>query len=369
MPPSDRLLEAFAPAKINLWLHVTGRRADGLHELDSLVTFADVGDRLSIAPADELSLTVSGPFAAALGTAAENLVLRAARALALQCGVPAEAALHLEKNLPVASGIGGGSADAAAALRLCVRLWQVEIEEAALGEVALGLGADVPVCLAGETVRMTGIGERLAPLVPPPTPTPAVLINPGVAVSTGQVFGALAGTLFAAGRCQGRRFFGACPGQPQRSRSAGYRACAGNRGSPGRPARRAGAAAGAHVGQRRHLLRPVRPRRGGGGSGARHRGSAPVLVGRRLPDRPSGLSGRWLQEQDQGRNHDHRAQRQAPEQRLVHPAEKACAGPGAEDEHRRRESPGGRAESRSAASGIRRPARLRARRRRRSAPA
>ena len=197
MPPSDRLLEAFAPAKINLWLHVTGRRADGLHELDSLVAFADIGDRLSIAPADGLSLTVSGPFAAALGTAAENLVLRAARALALQCGVPAEAALHLEKNLPVASGIGGGSADAAAALRLCVRLWQVEIEEAALGEVALSLGADVPVCLAGETVRMTGIGERLAPLVPPPTPTPAVLINPGVAVSTGQVFGALSGRFSA----------------------------------------------------------------------------------------------------------------------------------------------------------------------------
>ena len=192
MPPTDRLLEAFAPAKINLWLHVTGRRADGYHELDSLVAFADVGDRLSIAPADGLSLTVSGPFAAALGAAAENLVLRAARALALHCGVPAEAALHLEKNLPVASGIGGGSADAAAALRLCARLWRVEIEEAALAEVALSLGADVPVCLAGETVRMTGIGERLAPLVPPP-PTPAVLINPGVAVSTGQVFGALAG--------------------------------------------------------------------------------------------------------------------------------------------------------------------------------
>ena len=193
MPPTDRLLEAFAPAKINLWLHVTGQRADGYRELDSLVAFADVGDRLSIAPADGLSLTVSGPFAAALGTAAENLVLRAARALALHCGVPAEAALHLEKNLPVASGIGGGSADAAAALRLCARLWQVEIEEAALAGVALVLGADVPVCLAGETVRMTGIGEGVAPLVPPPPPIPAVLINPGVAVSTGQVFDALAG--------------------------------------------------------------------------------------------------------------------------------------------------------------------------------
>ena len=192
-PRSDPALRAFAPAKINLWLHVTGRRPDGRHELDSLVAFADVGDRLSAAPADALSLSLSGPFAAALGRGADNLVLKAVRTLAAHCGVPAAAALHLEKHLPVASGIGGGSADAAAALRLCARLWQADIGEGALLDLALGLGADIPVCLLQRTARMTGIGERLAPLEPPPPPAPAILVNPGVAVSTGQVFDALAG--------------------------------------------------------------------------------------------------------------------------------------------------------------------------------
>lgn len=195
MPPDQppgSPLRAFAPAKINLWLHVTGRRPDGYRELDSLVAFADVGDRLSAAPADALSLSVTGPFAAALGDGSENLVLKAARALAAHCGVPANAALHLEKNLPVAAGIGGGSADAAAALRLCARLWRADIGRAELARLALGLGADVPVCLAGKTARMTGIGEKLVPLDPPPPAAPAVLVNPGTAVSTGQVFEARA---------------------------------------------------------------------------------------------------------------------------------------------------------------------------------
>lgn len=193
MPPPASALRAFAPAKINLWLHVTGHRTDGYHELDSLVAFADIGDRLTGAPAEALSLTVSGPFAGALETGGDNLVLCAARALAARCGVPAGAALHLEKNLPVAAGIGGGSADAAAALRLCARLWQADIGEDELARLALDLGADVPVCLAGRTVRMTGIGETLMPLAPPPPPAPAVLVNPGAAVPTGAVFGALAG--------------------------------------------------------------------------------------------------------------------------------------------------------------------------------
>ena len=192
-PPAELPLGAFAPAKINLWLHVTGRRTDGYHELDSLVAFADIGDRLTGAPADTLSLTVSGPFAGALETGGGNLVLRAARALAARCGVPAGAALHLEKNLPVAAGIGGGSADAAAALRLCARLWRAEIGGEDLARLALGLGADIPVCLAGRTARMTGIGETLTPLMPPPPAAPAVLVNPGAAVPTGAVFGALAG--------------------------------------------------------------------------------------------------------------------------------------------------------------------------------
>ena len=197
MPPlasqPESVLQARAPAKINLWLHITGRRTDGYRELDSLVAFADIGDRLTAAPASGLSLSVTGPFADALGDGTDNLVLKAAQALAARCGVPARAALHLEKTLPVASGIGGGSADAAAALRLCARLWQADIGEDELARLALGLGADVPVCLAGRTVRMRGIGERLAPLDPAPPAAPAVLVNPGVPVSTGRAFDALAG--------------------------------------------------------------------------------------------------------------------------------------------------------------------------------
>lgn len=196
MPPlasqPESALQARAPAKINLWLHVTGRRPDGYRELDSLVAFADIGDRLTAAPAAGLSLSVTGPFADALADGTDNLVLKAARALAEHCGVPPNAALHLEKTLPVAAGIGGGSADAAAALRLCARLWQADIGADGLARLALGLGADVPACLAGRTVRMRGIGERLAPLDPAPAAVPAVLVNPGVPVSTGRVFDALA---------------------------------------------------------------------------------------------------------------------------------------------------------------------------------
>ncbi|MXY40593.1 MAG: 4-(cytidine 5'-diphospho)-2-C-methyl-D-erythritol kinase [Rhodospirillaceae bacterium] len=204
MPPAVQPgspLQAFAPAKINLWLHVTGRRHDGYRELDSLVAFADVGDRLSAAPAGDLTLTVSGPFTPALD--ADNLVLRAARSLAAHCGVSANAALHLEKNLPVAAGIGGGSADAAAALRLCARLWRADIGNTAMARLALDLGADVPACLAGTTARMTGIGEKLAPLDPAPPAAPAVLVNPGTAVSTGRVFEALAGPFGSAAEDRG----------------------------------------------------------------------------------------------------------------------------------------------------------------------
>ena len=174
-----------APAKVNLYLHVVGRRADGLHLLESLVAFAEAGDVLSAEPADALSLEVAGPFAGALAGEADNLVLRAARALAPgQC-----ARLVLEKNLPVAAGLGGGSADAAAALRLLSRLWGIEADLEAL---AAGLGADVPVCLAGETCFMAGIGERLTPL--PAWPAPHLLLaNPGAALPTPAVFGARRG--------------------------------------------------------------------------------------------------------------------------------------------------------------------------------
>jgi 4-diphosphocytidyl-2-C-methyl-D-erythritol kinase len=172
------------PAKVNLFLHITGKRPDGYHLLDSLAVFPAVGDVLTVAPADTLSLNIDGPFGAALGAGPDNLVLRAARALHPTAG----AALRLTKNLPVASGIGGGSADAAGALRLLSRHWGLA---APLHETALALGADVPVCLARRTARMGGIGEILgpAPLLPP---FGILLCNPGVAVATAAVFRARA---------------------------------------------------------------------------------------------------------------------------------------------------------------------------------
>jgi 4-diphosphocytidyl-2-C-methyl-D-erythritol kinase len=177
----------FAPAKINLHLHVVGRRDDGYHLLDSLVVFAGVGDCLRASTSDALSLSVTGPFAAALDAEADNLVLRAARALAARAGCPALARLVLEKNLPVASGIGGGSADAAATLRLLCRLWRIELSAEDLGQLAGDLGADVKVCLVGHPALMSGIGEVLVPA--PSLPAAGlVLVNPGVAVSTPSVF-------------------------------------------------------------------------------------------------------------------------------------------------------------------------------------
>jgi 4-diphosphocytidyl-2-C-methyl-D-erythritol kinase len=187
----DPSLSEFAPAKVNLHLHVVGRRPDGYHLLDSLVIFADVGDRVSVSPAKELSLSVIGPFAAQLQAEDDNLVLRAARALAAHAALIPKGHLVLEKNLPVASGIGGGSADAAAALRLLSRFWGVE--PAALGKLAAGLGADLPVCLAGRPALMSGIGEVLAP-VPELPDVGIVLVNPRVAVSTPTVFGARQGS-------------------------------------------------------------------------------------------------------------------------------------------------------------------------------
>ena len=172
----------FAPAKVNLALHVTGRRADGYHLLDSLVVFAGVGDRVSAEPAPALSLTITGPQSANLSVTDDNLVLRAARLM------PGAVRLTLDKHLPVASGIGGGSADAAATLRLIARLTGQPLPPAA--EV-LRLGADVPVCLAGQPLRMTGIGEGLHPVAHTLPPAWLVLVNPGQAVATPEVFRAL----------------------------------------------------------------------------------------------------------------------------------------------------------------------------------
>jgi 4-diphosphocytidyl-2-C-methyl-D-erythritol kinase len=178
-------LREFAPAKVNLYLHLTGRRADGYHLLDSLAVFPAVGDWLRAVPAEALWLTVEGPFGAALGDAADNLVLRAARALR-PCG---GARITLEKHLPVASGIGGGSADAAAALRLLARVWGVP---PATLPMALALGADVPVCLGGRAARMGGVGEVLTPAPQLPA-CGMVLVNPGVSLATASVFRARQG--------------------------------------------------------------------------------------------------------------------------------------------------------------------------------
>jgi 4-diphosphocytidyl-2-C-methyl-D-erythritol kinase len=184
----QRLVET-AYAKINLALHVRRRRPDGYHDLESLFAFAVDGDILSAEPSDALSLTISGPFAAGLTTNGDNLVMRAALALRSAFEITAGAALSLEKNLPVASGIGGGSADAAAALRMLSRLWGVDRNAPQLSEIAIKLGADVPACLASVTLFGDGKGDVLTSVdVPALSGTPLLLVNPGVALSTAQVF-------------------------------------------------------------------------------------------------------------------------------------------------------------------------------------
>jgi 4-diphosphocytidyl-2-C-methyl-D-erythritol kinase len=180
-------IAVFAPAKINLWLHVLGRRPDGYHLLDSLVAFADLGDEVAAAPADRLSLTVEGPFAASLPAADDNLALRAAHLLAAETGTTAAARLVLTKRLPVASGIGGGSADAAAALRALARLWRLDLAPDQLAALGLRLGADVPVCLGGRPAFVGGIGEAIV-AAPPLPPAPLLLVNPGAALATAAVF-------------------------------------------------------------------------------------------------------------------------------------------------------------------------------------
>lgn len=191
-----------APAKVNLWLELVGKRADGYHLLDSLVVFAGVGDCLWAEPAGSLELAVEGPFAGDVPTDGSNLVLRAARALAEALGRPAEARLILDKRLPVAAGIGGGSSDAAAALRALATLWAVEPDENLLLRLGAKLGADVPVCLFGGPALVGGVGEVLRPAPPLPEAW-LVLANPGVALSTAEVFQARGGDPFAAPRACG----------------------------------------------------------------------------------------------------------------------------------------------------------------------
>nr|WP_310153331.1 4-(cytidine 5'-diphospho)-2-C-methyl-D-erythritol kinase [Bosea sp. BE125] len=179
-----------ARAKVNLSLKVLGRRADGYHELESLVAFAGISDELTLEPGSELGLSIGGPLGGGLEADERNLVLRAARALADEAGPLRWGRFHLVKRLPVASGIGGGSADAAGALRLLARLNGIPRGEPALLRAAARVGADVPVCLDSRARVMAGIGERLGqPLRLPPLF--AVLVNPGVPVETTAVFRAL----------------------------------------------------------------------------------------------------------------------------------------------------------------------------------
>lgn len=181
-----------ARAKVNLYLRITGRRADGYHLLDSLAVFADAKDILTAGHADALTLDVTGREGTGLGDGDDNLVLRAARALADATGREAKAAITLTKLLPVASGIGGGSADAAAALRLLDALWETRQTPAQLAAIAATLGADVPVCIASEPARMQGIGEILTPA--PALPACGLLLaNPRIPLPTPQVFRARRG--------------------------------------------------------------------------------------------------------------------------------------------------------------------------------
>ena len=183
-------LREFAPAKVNLFLHVGDKRADGYHALQSLVAFADVGDELALSPDRGLRLAIKGPFARALRPDDDNLVVKAARALAAHADAPCGAAISLKKNLPIASGIGGGSADAAATLRGLARLWGLKLSLDELRTIAATLGSDVPVCVSCGAQWMEGRGEILTALDPLPAMA-MVLINPGVSVPTPKVFAAL----------------------------------------------------------------------------------------------------------------------------------------------------------------------------------
>jgi 4-diphosphocytidyl-2-C-methyl-D-erythritol kinase len=188
-------VRVFAPAKINFCLHVTGRRADGYHQLDSLVAFADIGDRVTARPAPSLTLAVTGPEAAGLAGEGDddNLVLRAARLMADHAGIGTPgAALHLEKNLPVASGIGGGSSDAAATLRALCELWRLTIDKTSLARLGARLGADLPVCLHATAAWVGGVGERVDPIPDFPR-VGIVLANPRRGLITAAVFQARSG--------------------------------------------------------------------------------------------------------------------------------------------------------------------------------
>ncbi|MEH6405201.1 MAG: 4-(cytidine 5'-diphospho)-2-C-methyl-D-erythritol kinase [Sneathiella sp.] len=180
-------LPRLAKAKVNLFLHVTGKRDDGYHLLESLVCFPDCGDVLDVLPSDQLFLRETGPFAGKMGAWQNNLIIKAAQLLQKRGGVSQGAEIHITKTLPVASGIGGGSSDAATVLHLLCKLWDLKLSDQELQELGLELGADLPVCLYGKTALMSGIGDVISPINKVPN-LGILLINPGVSVSTQDIF-------------------------------------------------------------------------------------------------------------------------------------------------------------------------------------
>lgn len=178
-----------AYAKVNLALHVRARRSDGYHQLETLFAFAGDGDQITASPSDQIHLTIEGPFSAALRVEDDNLVLRAARAVQSAFAVTQGAAITLQKNLPVAAGIGGGSADAAATIRILARLWNVDLGDPRILQIAASLGADVPACVDSRTVRGEGVGDVLIPVDAGALPgTPILLVNDLTPCPTGPVF-------------------------------------------------------------------------------------------------------------------------------------------------------------------------------------
>ncbi len=184
------MLTAIAPAKVNLNLHVLGKRADGYHALESVVVFTEFGDEIAIEAAGELSLDLSGEFAAASGDVSDNLVLRAAQKLKGHCAVSQGARIQLRKQIPVGAGLGGGSSDAACVLKLLRALWGVAVSDATLASIASDLGSDVPMCLHARPLIARGRGEEISLLKPPFPDYFMVLVYPHVALTTKDIFAA-----------------------------------------------------------------------------------------------------------------------------------------------------------------------------------
>ncbi len=182
------ILSALAPAKVNLYLHITGKRADGYHLLESLVAFTDIGDRITLSPAPELSLTVSGTFGHLVPNDSNNILLKTAQRLAMAWDMPTGLHIDLEKNIPVGAGLGGGSADAAALMKLLCHYWHKHVTATELAQLGLPLGADIPIMLEQKPAFMSGIGDIIHPFTGPDFQFPAVIIYPHIAVSTIEVY-------------------------------------------------------------------------------------------------------------------------------------------------------------------------------------